>query len=285
MFTIFGANGNTGSVVARTLLARGEKVRIVLRDPAKAAALGLAGAEVVRGDVLDRASVEAALRGAEGAYLLVPPDPRASDFLARGRTIAENYAAALARQPVAHVAFLSSIGAELPSGTGPVVNGYDVEQALARLTATTHTFVRAGYFMENLLGYAQAMKGDGVLPVFGGGEGHAFDMVATKDIGRVAAEALLARARTNQVIELAGPRPYSYVDAAREASRVLGREVTARVVPLDALVPTLTSHGVSANFAGLYREMVESFAAGRMRWSREPTRGTTALGEVLAAGL
>ena len=58
MFTVFGANGNTGSVVARTLLERGAKVRVVARSPAKVAALAAAGAEVVAGDVEDAASFE-----------------------------------------------------------------------------------------------------------------------------------------------------------------------------------------------------------------------------------
>jgi uncharacterized protein YbjT (DUF2867 family) len=280
MFTIFGANGNTGSVVAKQLLGKGEKVRVVLRDPAKAAALGLAGAEVVKGDVLDRASVEAALRGADGAYLLLPPDPTSKDFIARGRVIAENYVAALEKQKTAHVVLLSSVGAHLPSGTGPIVTAHNAEQALAKLTSTKTTFLRAAYFMENVLNYAQPIKTDGVLPVFGGGEQYPFDMVATKDIGRVAAEALLAR--EEGVIELAGPKPYSFEDAAREATQILGRPVKAQPMPIDALVPTLTSFGFTDNVAGLFREMTEAFGAGRVQWTTDVRRGSTELRDVLA---
>jgi uncharacterized protein YbjT (DUF2867 family) len=285
MFTIFGANGNTGSVVAKTLLAKGEKVRIVRRDTSKAAALGLTGAEVVKGDVLDRASVESALRGAEGAYLLVPPDNASKDFLARARIIADNYAAALEKQPVSHVVLLSSVGAHLPSGTGPIVSAHLVEQALSKLTKTKHTFLRAAYFMENILAYAGAMKGDGVLPVFGGGEGYPFDMVATKDIGRTAAEALLARPSSSGIIELAGPKPYSFEDAAREASQILGRSVKAQALPIEGMVPALTSFGFSENVAGLFREMTEAFGAGRVQWTQEPKRGTTSLRDLFASAL
>ena len=67
MFTVFGASGNTGSVVARRLLDAGKKVRLVVRDPSKVAALRSRGAEVVTGDVTDAGTVESALAGAEGA--------------------------------------------------------------------------------------------------------------------------------------------------------------------------------------------------------------------------
>jgi uncharacterized protein YbjT (DUF2867 family) len=70
MFTVFGASGNTGSVVAKRLLDAGKKVRLVVRDPNKVAALRSRGAEVVTGDVTDANSVKSALAGTEGAYLL-----------------------------------------------------------------------------------------------------------------------------------------------------------------------------------------------------------------------
>jgi len=68
--------------------------------------------------------------------------------------------------------------------------------------------------MENILAFAYPMKREGVLPVLGGGENHPFPMVATRDIGDVAADALLAPPAATQWIELSGPRSYSFVDAA-----------------------------------------------------------------------
>jgi uncharacterized protein YbjT (DUF2867 family) len=138
------------------------------------------------------------------------------------------------------------------------------EKALAGVPSTAFTFVRAAYFMENLLGFANAMKADGVLPVFGGGEAHPFDMVATKDIALVAADALTTPPVATEIIELAGPTPYSFADAAAAASEILGRPVKALPLPIDDMVPTLMSFGLSANFAGLTRELSEGFAAGRI---------------------
>jgi uncharacterized protein YbjT (DUF2867 family) len=286
MYVVFGANGHTGSVVVESLLGRGKQVRAVARDPSKLEALRGKGAEVVTADVLDAASVASALRGAEGAYLLTPPDNGSSDLVARGRKIIDNYVAALSQHGVKHAVFLSSIAAQVPSGTGPIVITHIAEATLPKAAGTTFTFVRAAYFMENLLNYAQAMKNDCVLPVFGGGEGYPFPMVATRDIGEVAANAMAAPPSAHDWIELSGPKEYSFEDAAAEATAILGHPVKATALPIDAMVPTLMQFGASPNVAGLYKEMTEAFAKGIARWEgKRAIRGKIGLGDVLRAGL
>ena len=283
MFTVFGANGNTGSIVANRLLDRGKKVRVVARDAKKVEALRARGAEVFVGDVTDAAQVTAALAGAEGAYLLVPPDLGSNDVIGRGSKIIANYVAGLRANKVPHAVYLSSVGAQVPSGTGPIVITHNAEQELPT-SGTKLTFVRAAYFMENILANAQAIKNDGVLPVFGGGESYPFPMVATKDIGETAAELLLEPASATRWIELSGPREYSLADAAAEASKIVGRPVKALPLPIDQLVPTFTSFGMSQNMAELFREMIEAFGKGLARMEgKEQRRGKTELGEVLRA--
>lgn len=287
MFVILGANGNTGSVVASTLLARGKKVRVVARDAAKVEGLRSKGAEVVTGDVLDASSMTRAFEGAEGAYLLTPPDNASNDLVGRGRKIIDAYLQAIDAAGVRHAALLSSVGAQLPSGTGPIVITHYAETTLVKAKQAKLTFVRAAYFMENILNYAHAMKNDGVLPVFGGGESYPFPMVATRDIGEVAAEALLNPPASTEVVELMGPKEYSFADAASEASQILGREVKPMVLPLDAMVPTMMQFGISQNVAGLYREMTEAFGTGKVGFEGKgrTVRGKVTLGEVLRAGL
>jgi uncharacterized protein YbjT (DUF2867 family) len=287
MFTVFGATGNTGSIVAERLLAAGKAVRAVARHPEKAARLRERGAEIIAGDVTDRALVARALEGAEGAYLLAPPDPASPDLLAKNRGIVDNYLEAIARAEVPHAVFLSSVGAQLSSGTGPSVFSHYGETTLVRARATRLSFVRAPFFMENLLGNAQPMKAAGVLPVFGGGEAHPFPMIAARDIGETAAAALLDPPAATQWIELRGPRDYSYADAAAIASEILGRPVRVTVLPLDAIVPTLTKVGFSENVAGLFRELNEAIARGIIQYEGKgrTVRGTVELIDVLRAGL
>jgi uncharacterized protein YbjT (DUF2867 family) len=285
MFTIFGATGNTASVVASELLARGKKVRVVVRNPAKATALRDKGAEVFTGDVLEPASIRESLAGASGAYFLLPPDVTSTAFLARCARIVEGYVGALAAHPVKHAVLLSSVAAHEPKGTGPIVSVHNAEAAFRGVRGTAFTFLRAAYFMENILANAGSMKQDGVLPVFGGGETHPFPMVAAHDIGVAAAEALTNPPNQSEIIELSGPKEYSLADAATEASAILGRPVKATALPIDALVPTLTKFGLSADFAGLFREMTEGLGSGLVRFDGKgrPVHGKTTLREVLSA--
>ncbi len=287
MFTIFGVTGNTGKVVAETLLARGKKVRVVGRDPKKLQEFAAKGAEVVKGDVEDSASVTAALEGAEGAYLLVPPDMTSKDLLARGREIVRGYRAALEATKVPQIAVLSSVAAQLPSGTGPIMIAHAAEEALAGLAHTKVTFVRAAYFMENQLASVHPMKSDGMLPVFGGGEGFAFPMVATHDIGLVAAEALLSPPAATNWIELSGPRDLSFVDVASATSEILGRPVKATPLPIEGMVPAFMKFGVSENVANLFREMTEASGKGLVRFEGKgrALRGKTTIAEVLRPAL
>src|SRR2546428_12025358 len=154
MFTVFGANGNTGSVVARRLLDSGKKVRLVVRDPNKVAALRSRGAEVVTGDVTDASAVKSALAGAEGAYLLVPPDNKSNDLVGRGRRIVDNYLAGLTAAKVPQAVILSSIGAQRTSGSGPVVTLHYPDPTLPKAGAPRVPFVRVADFLEDILGLA-----------------------------------------------------------------------------------------------------------------------------------
>ena len=285
MFTIFGATGNTGSVIANGLLARGKKVRVVVRDANKAALLRAKCAEVFVGDVTQPATIKEALAGAEGAYFLIPPDATSNEFLARGERIMAAYIAALSAHPVQHVVQLSSVAAHQDSGTGPIRSVHHAELALRGVAGTAFTFLRAASVMENALMNTYAMKTDGIYPVFGGGENSPFPQVATKDIGRTAIDVLLDPPSATQVIELSGPREYSPKDVASEASRILGRPIRTVVLPLDSLVPTLMKFGLSRNFAELYLEMTIGLVSGQVRFegTHRSIRGSTPLADVLSA--
>ena len=108
MYLIAGSSGNTGKVVTESLLAHGKKVRVLVRDPSKAEAWAKRGAEVAVGRLQDAAALTRALQGADAAYLLVPPDPQANDFMAHGRSLLSTYFETLSNSGVNHVAFLSS---------------------------------------------------------------------------------------------------------------------------------------------------------------------------------
>ena len=171
---------------------------------------------------------------------------------------------------IAHAVVLSSMAAQ-NSGIGPATSNHEAEKIL-RPTPTALTVLRPPYFMENLAGSIGPMKSDGVLPVFGGDEALRFPMIATRDIGNIAADALLAPPTKTRTLELSGPRDYSYVDVAAIASKLLGRPVSAKALPLEAMAPALVQHaGFSAEVAALFTEMINGTSQGpaRLRGSRE----------------
>lgn len=283
MFVVAGVTGNTGKVVAATLLAAGRKLRLVVRNADKARAWAERGAELFEANLDDPARMTEALRGAEGAYLLSPPDPTALDFLAERRSYVDRMAQAVERARPGHVVFLSSIGAQLPEGTGPILSVHHAEQVLPR-SGVPITFIRASYFVENWAGALGVVKSDGVLPTFIAHD-QVFPMVATHDIGVVSANALLDGPKgATRLIELAGPVDASPDDVASALSRVLGRTIRAAEAPLSAVVPTFTSFGMSPNAAQLYQDMYAAMHARRLVFQGSPAeliRGVKTVEETL----
>jgi uncharacterized protein YbjT (DUF2867 family) len=191
-------------------------------------------------------------------------------------------ARAVQESGIPHVVLLSSLGAELPGGTGPIRSLHYAENALGR-AAKNLTVLRAGYFLENWIPVLDAVRSEGLLPSFLA-PGKPLAMAATRDIGRTAAELLLDPARGRRVVQLAGPRELTPEDVAQALGQRLGRAVRVQGLPLDAVVPAFTAAGMSPKSAELFREMYAAANAGRLTFAggqAELRRGTLGPGEVL----
>jgi len=270
MYVIAGVSGNTGSIVANALLDQGKKVRVIVRDAKKGEPWKARGAEVAIATVDDEPALTKALEGATAAYLLSPPDLAATDFIAQRRASVETIARAVEKSKVPHVVFLSSVGAQHDAGTGPIRTLHFAEQRLAKTPAKT-TFIRAASFFENWAAVLGAAA-QGHLPTFLPAD-LPVPTVSTKDIGLVAAKAILEPpSGKSEVIELAGPREYSARDIAAALTKILGKPVEVAVAPLEAVVPTYTSFGISANIAGLFQEMYAGTTNGTVAFEGKGTR-------------
>jgi uncharacterized protein YbjT (DUF2867 family) len=274
MFVLAGVTGNTGRVVADTLLAQQVPVRVIVRDAEKGEAWRARGADVAIADVHDAAAMTRALDGAVGAYLLNPPNMAVSDIVANGRAVARALLAAIDASSVQHVVMLSSIAAQLASGTGPIVSAHVAEQEL-RKSKKHITFLRAGYFMENLLANLHPMRTDGVLPAMFD-PAHPIDMVATADIGAVAAELLRAGKNAPRVVELAGPQPSTLHEAARAFGAALNKTLHVPVVPAAAQVDILKGVGLNDAWARAYAELNQAVTT-IVAFENAPRRGVISL--------
>lgn len=281
MFAIAGVSGNTGKVAAEALLARGEKVRVIVRDEKKGKSFADRGAEVAVADLGDVGALTAALRGVTGAYLLVPPNLAVPSFRDYAKKTTEALVSAVRESRLPRLVFLSSIGADRASGTGPIAGLHHAENLFSAISGTRSTFVRAAYFMENVGGSLGALE-QGVLPSFFPAD-FAFDMVATKDIGELVAERLLRADDPTKIVNLAGPAPVSMNDAARSLTSLVGKPITVAEAPTSAMVATLTGFGFPLEMAELYREMTDSIVEGRIAWEakHELVRGKTPMESVL----
>src|ERR1700682_1350983 len=151
MYVILGATRNTCSLAARRLLDRGKKVRVVGRDGKKLAPFASRGADAFPANVLDTDALSRAFAGAEAVYVLIPPAMSLPDFGAYQDQVTESIAKALERAGVTHAVTLSSVGADKPDKTGPVVGLHKMEKRLAQIKGLNALHLRAGYFMENTL--------------------------------------------------------------------------------------------------------------------------------------
>ncbi|MBI4955292.1 MAG: NmrA family NAD(P)-binding protein [Myxococcales bacterium] len=260
MYVVAGVSGHVGSVVAEALLAKGQKVKVLVRDAAKGLAWSKKGAEVAQGSLEDQAFLTGALKGATGFFTLLPPNYAAPDFYAFQCATSDAIAGAVKASGVPHVVLLSSVGADLPSGTGPIKGLHYLENAL-RKTGTKLTAIRAGYFQENVANSLAPAKGMGVFPNFTPSADYPMPMIATKDIGALAAESLLAPAGKSEIVDLHGPA-YSIRQLSDKLGQALGKPLQIVDIPQAGWVDAMVKAGLPPHVAEVYAEMYAGFASG-----------------------
>lgn len=263
MHAIVGATGNTGKVIVEALVERGRKVRAIGRDEGRLAKLR--GAEPFAADAADAEALSRAFAGAEAVYVMVPPNPGAADFPAYQEKISGAAVAAIEKAGVNYAVLLSSVGADKPSGTGPVAGLHEFENKLKTIQRLNVLCLRAGYFMENLLPQAQIIK---MLGMTGGplAADRAVPMIASRDIGACAADALLSlQFKGKHTRELLGHRDVTYREATRLIGQAIGKPDLAYVqMPDEQLRPALMQMGMSDSMAGQLLEMSRAINSGHM---------------------
>jgi uncharacterized protein YbjT (DUF2867 family) len=266
MYVVLGASGHTGQIVATNLLASGQKVRVVGRNAAHLQTLAAKGAEPFVADVTDAVALAKAFHQADSAYVMIPPNTTSNDPLGYSNRVGDAIAAAVEKAGTKNVVSLSSVGADKPSGTGPVAGLYHLEQKLNQISGANVLHLRAGYFMENTLPQVNAIRQMGAVgtPLRADLK---LTMIATRDIGAAATEALLhPSVHGKQTRELLGQRDLTY----NEITAIIGKAIAKpdlkyMQVPDDQARPVLVQMGMSEPFARLLLEMIGALNSGYMR--------------------
>jgi uncharacterized protein YbjT (DUF2867 family) len=266
MYLVTGATGHTGSVIAKRLLARGKKVRVVGRSTERLSSLVSLGAEPFAADISNKEAIARAFVGAEAAYVMIPPDLANPDYAAYQDKVIDAVACALDKGASAHVVALSSFGADKPDKTGPIAGLHRMEQRLKRISGLIALYVRAGYFMENTLPQA------GVIQQMGATAGPLkadlkVPMIATRDIGIFAADQLLRlEFRGHETQELLGQRDLTMTEVTTLIGKAIGKpELQYRQITYDQFRGVLMQMGASPGIADMFVEMSEALNSGHAR--------------------
>src|ERR1700756_5194857 len=283
MFLVMGITGKVGGATAEHLLARGKEVRALVRNRDKASSWVNRGVELVDGDWNESAAIERALKGVEGAFVMLPAVWAPSPDYREAKVVIANYVEALTKLVPPRVVVLSSMGANRTSGVGMITALSLLEQGFSSLPSPV-AFVRAGGFFENFLFGLQAAQG-GTLPVFYNPTSRKSTMVASDDIGAEVATLLTGPAWSgHRVIELGSM--VSADEVAGQLGEVLTLDVKAFAAPRAGWAEAFEQFGVPKGHTGPAEEMFEGINAGWMdlgMTGTEHVAGTTSAHDVFAA--
>jgi uncharacterized protein YbjT (DUF2867 family) len=249
--------GHIGSKLAKILLDRKADVTLIARSPKKVKDLAGRGAKVIAGEHSDPDIVEQAVQGADALFWLTPAEMTSHDPLGTARRMAEAGASVIGKHPDLHVVQLSSAGAFLPSGTGPIVGLHETEEKF-RAAGRNIVSLRPNDFMENVFFSLPTIIAMG--SIFSSIPGSVkAPFVATQDIAAIAAEFLLKPIDGHHVVDIVGPQEISFDEWARIAGQAIGKQIHVVTIPGDKLKEAMSQAGMSPEMAALLVEMEEAY--------------------------
>lgn len=277
MYVITGATGKVGGGIAERLLAAGKKVKAVARSKDKLAALAAKGAEIAAGDGADAVFLAKTFSGAECVFLMVPPDLATADIQAHYDKFGGALAKAVKESGVKSVVALSSVGADMPKGNGPVAGLYRLEQVINAIAGVDALYLRPCYFMENQFASIGMIKGMGI----NGGAIRgdlAFPQIATRDISEAGANRMLKKDWNGKsVMDLLGPRDITMNEVTAALGKAIGKPDLKYVqFPYPDALQGMIGAGLSKSVSESFIEMNKGFNEGTISIPKRTPANTTA---------
>ena len=275
MYVIMGGTGRVGSATAAALLARGEQVTIVTHDANRAGAWLREGAEIVEANVNEVASLRAAFRRGNRAFLLNPNADMSADTDAVERRTVANILSALDGSGLEKVVAASTAGAQPGARIGDLNVLWELEEGLRRQPIPA-AINRGAYYMSNWDGQLDAVRKTGTLQTMYPAD-LLIPMVAPLDLGEIAAQRLVSTPDDTGIRYVGGPRRYSSADVAKAFSRALGAPVGIDVIPRDEWKEAFQGLGFSEAAADSYARMTAVSLDGGFDMPDDALRGATTL--------
>jgi NAD(P)H dehydrogenase (quinone) len=280
MHAITGITGNVGGEVARALLNAGHAVRAVIRDPRKGEVWEARGCDVSLADMNDAAALAAAFKAASDVFVLLPPNFDPSPDFPETRAIVAALRRALATARPGKVVCISTIGAQAKR-ENLLTQLTIMEESLGDLPMPI-TFLRPAWFMENCSWDVAPARDTRVISSFLQPLEKPVPMVATADVGRVAAELLQETWTGRRIIELEGPTRVTPNQIAATFAEIFSHPVQAEAVPRQTWEQLFKSQGMKHPEPRI--QMLDGFNQGWIEFEQDETRrrkGRIGLREVL----
>lgn len=280
-YVITGSLGHISKPVVAKLAAAGHQVTVITSNPDRITDIEALGAAAAVGSVEDAAFVTTSFAGADAVYLMIPPNWAAPDWMAYQQQVSHNFIAAITANKIGHVVLLSSIGAHLRQGAGPVDGLAYLEVQLEQLTGVHVKTLRPSYFYYNLFGMVDMIKG---MNIVGGNFGDSEEklvLVHTDEIAQVLLEELSG-------LEFSG-FSVRYIASderhPREIAAVLGAAIGKPELPWVTFTDEQThggmlQSGLSQTIAEGYTTLGSAIRSGKMQedyWQNKPVLGTVKL--------
>jgi uncharacterized protein YbjT (DUF2867 family) len=252
MILITGATGNNGRELVRQLAAAGQRVRALVRNPAKAADLKSTNVELAIGDFDQPATLDAALRGVEKAFLLTPV---AEHFVEWQSAFIE----AAQRAEVKHLVKFSGMGAD-SKPKAELLRLHNETDNLLRKSAVPFTILQPNSFHQNILSSAETIKTQGAFywPL----KNAAQSTVDIRDVNAIAARVFTSPGHEGNTYVITGPEALTFQQAAEKLSAVLGRDIQYVDVPLSAAEDGMRKSGMPEWNVHAVGELLGYFASG-----------------------
>lgn len=255
MIVITAPTGRIGRQVLERVVARGEPVRVIARDPARLTPRARERVEIVAGSHNDPEVLAEAFAGADAVFWLVPPDFHADDVENHYLSFTRAACEAIRRRGVEQVVAVSSLGRAYGKHAGTLSAAYAMDE-LIESTGASYRALRMPYFMENLLSQREALTNSGAF-FMANSPDRALATVATRDIAARAATLLLDGSWTGQgSVPVIGPDRLCPYEMAGIMSEMLGWEIHCRHMPLAGFREQMTRRGVSGAWAAGMADMV-----------------------------
>ncbi|NEW84178.1 MAG: NAD(P)H-binding protein [Mariniphaga sp.] len=263
-YVVLGSLGNISKPLAQKLVDAGHSVTVISSKAVKIEQIEAFGAKAAIGSVDNVSFLAKTFAGADAVYTMVPPNFSVGNWKKYIGGIGENIAAAVKASGVKNVVNLSSVGAHMPDGCGPVSGLYFAEKALNGLDGVNVIHLRAGFFYLNFLGNISMIKNMGII---GGnyGEGTKLPLVHPEDIADAAAEEMLKLSFKGKNIRYV----ISDEKTTNEVAAILGKAIGKPELPWinfkdeDTLAGMLQA-GLPEEIAKNYTEMGAAMRNGEM---------------------